>query len=147
MIMPTPIGQRNTAPAETPAIIPVPASLLDPHRLTARSHAALEKGKPDERGIIMSRNKICLDIRVTRASIDRACRIMDALLKALNARGYRVTVGEKDKVKTVVLVDGEALEIGIDEKIRRTNHVLTRAEEARYGRSIRIPPRDRKSVV
>ena len=141
MITPTPAGQRQTAPGEAPEIIPVPESLVDPHRLTARSQAALEKGKPDERGIIVPRNKICLDIRVTRASIDRACRIMDALLKALNARGYRVTVGEGDKVKTVVMVDGEALEIGVDEKIRRTDHVLTPAEEARYGRSFRIPPR------
>jgi len=141
VITPTPVGQRNIAAAEAPEIIPVLESLLDPHRLTARSQTALGKGKPDERGIIVPRNKICLDIRVTRASIDRACRIMDALLKALNARGYRVTVGEEDKVNTIVMVDGEALEIGIDEKIRRTNHVLTRTEEARYGRSFRIPPR------
>jgi len=141
VITPTPAGQRHTALAEAPEIISVPESLLDPHRLTARSQAALENSKPDERGIIVLRNKSCLDIRVTRVSIDRACRIMDALLKALNARGYRVTVGEGNKAKTVVMVDGEALEIGIDEKISRTNHVLTRAEEARYGRSFRIPPR------
>jgi len=112
--------------------IPFPETLVDPHRLTKKTFASFNKGKTDERRVLLSRNKIHLDIHVTQDSLDRACLIMDTLIKALEARSMKViTIGEQP-LKTVVQVDGENIEISLDEHVRRTDHKLTTEEKKKY---------------
>jgi hypothetical protein len=126
---------------EIPEEIPVPTAVEEPHRLTQKTQVALEKGKADEKGLIQPRNKICLDVAVTRDQIDRACRVMDAIVKVLEARGYPVTVAGDPKAKTTVSVDGESFEFGIDEKVGRSDHLPTKEERARYGTSYWMIPK------
>jgi len=74
-------------------------------------------------------------------AIQQSCLIMDTLVKALTRRDYELTIEKADPTKTKVLVDGEKIEIGIDEKIRAVKHVLTTKEKSRYGGYIGWVPR------
>lgn len=80
----------------------MPELLNDPHplvrsseslvrRVAAKSAKAMEPPKfcPSP-----SEEKRCLDIAVTGPCVDRALRIMDALVKALEARGFPVSLSE-----------------------------------------------------
>jgi hypothetical protein len=59
----------------------------------------LAKVKPSKEGLLRRRDRRCLDLQVSPALLDRALRIMDALLKALELRGYTVetTVPRKEE--------------------------------------------------
>jgi len=141
VITPTPENLRVETSTKRLELIPVPDILANPHPLTKKSHAALTRGKRDDRGLVQPRGNICLDIHVSRACIDRACRIMDALIKALESRGYSVAVSDMEDPKTIVSVNGESLEIGIDEKVTHKVHVRTPMDDARYRRTYQIAPR------
>jgi len=141
VITSTPINLRTETSTKPPELIPVPDILTDPHPLTKKSRAALIRGKRDDRGLILAHGNVCLDIHVSRPCIDRACRIMDTLIKELESRGYSLTVSESENPKTIVSVDGEFLEIGIDEKITHTVHVRTPMDDVRYRRTYQLAPR------
>jgi len=141
VITSTPINLRTETSTKPPELIPVPDILADPHPLTKKSRTALIRGKRDDRDLILAHGNVCLDIHVSRPCIDRACRIMDTLIKALELRGYSLTVSEAENPKTIVSVDGEFLEIGIDEKITHTAHVHTPMDDVRYRRTYQLVPR------
>ena len=67
-----------------------------PHPLIERTERSLKSAMADERGIVRPKAKACLDVSIGKNSVDRAMRIMDALVKALEARGYPVTVADKE---------------------------------------------------
>jgi hypothetical protein len=68
----------------------VASELTSPHPLVAEAAAVLAKVKPSKEGLLRRRDRRCLDLQVSPALLDRALRIMDALLKALELRGYTV---------------------------------------------------------
>lgn len=113
--------------------IPVPAELKDAHRFTERTLSALRKGKPDEIGILESTNKQWLDVRVSAQLMDRACLIMDTLIKALESLGRDVAAIKDGQRKTVVRVGEEELQFSIAEKIVRSDHIPTKEERLKYG--------------
>ena len=113
-----PSGYRHTTPTNSIKDILFPETLVNPHTLTAKSLNSLNKAKTGERGILIPRHKVYLDIQVTKESIERACLIMDTLIKTLEENDYTVDIVKGNPAKTLVMVDGEKLEIGIDEKIR-----------------------------
>jgi len=91
---------------------------LLPHsdRLIRRALRLLRK--LDERGILRSREHPCLDIQVTKGSIDRALRIFDTLLKAWRLRGWPVEpMSEKPWLTRITVLD-ETFGVRLDEKIR-----------------------------
>lgn len=73
--------------------IAVPATLDAPHELVAMSAKLLRKVKPS-RGVLNCRDERCLDISVSPTSIERALRIVDTLIRALEALHRRVEVTE-----------------------------------------------------
>lgn len=73
------------------AAIIVPASLEQPHRLVAMSAKLLQRAKPID-GAVRVRDHRCLDMSVSPGALDRALRIMDALLKGLETRKLPVEV-------------------------------------------------------
>jgi len=91
--------------------VPFPDKLVDPHRLTKKTFASFNKGKTDEKGILLSRNKIHLNIHVTHENLDRACLIMDTLVKAIELRGHKVKTEGERPLKTVVEIDGKKITI------------------------------------
>lgn len=81
------------AGAEPAREVVVAATLEDAaplHPLVERTARALRKAKPDAQGLLTPAAP-ALAVMVTAASVDRTLRILDALCKALEARGYRVT--------------------------------------------------------
>jgi len=98
-------------------VIQVPSELVDPHPLVERTGRALRRRKPDERGLLHPSLKRCLDVHVAKPSVDRALRILDALVRALEGRTCVVTCPEEGVRRTTVAIDGEEIGICLEEKI------------------------------
>jgi len=75
-------------------LISVAESLDSPHRLVRNTKVLLRKGKPDECGRLhcwdINENRPRLSVRVSKSALPRALLIMDALIKALEARDCKV---------------------------------------------------------
>jgi hypothetical protein len=112
----------------------VPERLYRPHPLVERTKADLEQGRADRYGIVRHRDrKSCLDIRVSKASLPRALRLMDALIKALEARGHEVEILPPHlnyTENTRVVVGGDSVQLTLREAIRQHKNVLTDQEKA-----------------
>ena len=96
--------------------IAVAATLTDPDRLVRRAVRLLRK--QDDRGFRFSREQRCLAIHVTDGSLDRALRILDALLKGCSSRGWAAACQAERPWHTQVTVLGELISVGVDEKVR-----------------------------
>ena len=78
--------------------INVSPQLESPHRLTLKIQKSLKKAKVEENSVITSSRKGCLRICVAPRTIDRALRIMDALVKGLEKRGFRLLNDKENKI-------------------------------------------------
>lgn len=117
----SPAGVRRRFEADPENRIAVPAILEQPHALVASSVLLLRKAKVDEDLRLRTRGLKCVALKVSLSAVDRALRLYDALLKALEARGHRVTLVTKDnETSTVVHIDGEQVGIEIQEHVTRT---------------------------
>jgi len=102
-----------------------------------------EGAKPDEWGVLHFWNSRALNLRVGQKSLNRALRILDALIKALEGRGFTVGLSVSDKRKTYVQIFGEQVEFRLEEEINRVSHVRSAKEEAEFKKSPwRIPQWD-----
>lgn len=111
-------------------LIVVEPVLSTPHPLVARTRKWLHLAKPGKYGLLHTREQGCLAVNVGPSSLGRALRIMDVLIKALEARGHAVTVGAGDRPMTTVTVLGASLEIELRELVTQVPHNLTPAEKA-----------------
>lgn len=104
----------------------VPEVLGTPHAFVRKSKGRLFRAGLKSKAVRLERS--CLDVTVSRAHLDRALRIMDALLKALEARGHKVFMTEprtlpgyrgdtRQPSETGVHVGNVAVEFGIEEVI------------------------------
>jgi len=116
--------------------IEVPATLDSPHPLVAETQQALTGAGTDEDGMLKPRTKRRLIVRVAPPSVDRALRIMDALLKALATRGLEVHLQKRDEHwSTVVTVRDEIIRFGMYEITRRIEREPTPSERRENERS------------
>jgi hypothetical protein len=74
-------------------VVTVASTLEDPHRLVRTSRAYLQRAAKEGDSRVRPKEQV-LDVAVGEAALDRALRVMDALLKALEERGHRVEVQE-----------------------------------------------------
>jgi len=91
---PTPRRQLDLPPDAALAVtapIVVSDELTEPHRLVATAARRLAKAKPSQ-GVVAGRPLGLIDLTVSPASLDRALRIYDALLKALAQAGLKFEV-------------------------------------------------------
>jgi hypothetical protein len=68
--------------------------LKRPHPLIMQSAEIIKASEPNSLGLREPAQKGCLDIQVSKKSLPRALRIMDALIKALGGRGHQVFFSE-----------------------------------------------------
>ncbi len=126
--------------------IVVPERLDSPHPLVAQTQKSLKGLKPNDRGLLDPRKKSCLDMRVAPTSTSRALRIMDALLKALDHRGFAASTAVGKDSATTISVLGETLAVSIEENVKQKEHQVTPAEERKRERdryfSLYIPRYD-----
>ena len=90
--------------------------LADPDRLVRRALRLLRKS--DERGVLRTSEHPCLDIHVTKGSIDRALRVFDTLLKAWRVRGWPVETMTEQPWHTRITVLDETFGVRLDERVR-----------------------------
>jgi hypothetical protein len=112
--------------AENRIVVPEEPGTL--HHLVAEAKRQLKKADPDGYGRVSTswRGGSC-SISVFPASIDRAVRIMNILIKALTKRSYTVSVDEKNG-QTLVKVLDEQIGFRLEERSRQTRRTLTPAE-------------------
>ncbi len=103
----------------------VPARLESPHPLIEKTERSLKSAKPESDGLVQSKAKGCLNVCVAPESVERAMRILDTLVKALEKRGIPVTVGAEASDPTRVKVLEETLTIELDEELDRCERQLT----------------------
>lgn len=90
------------------------------HPLVEASRKALDRGEADEYGRLHPPFKAeCLNIRVSKRSMRRSLLLMDALLKATEARGCSVEIPKQDLRKTRMVIDGETVDIALWEEVAR----------------------------
>jgi hypothetical protein len=109
--------------------IVVSEMLTAPHPLVKETKKILKGTKPDDYGRVWSTQESCLDIRVGAQSLDRALRIMDAIIKSLEKRGYEVTARSRNNQDTAAIVLGEKVCLGIEEGSHRRERELTSQEK------------------
>ena len=116
--------------------IQVPLTLHAPHDLVKATAEHARKRDPGRYGRLDLREKERLDIVVSPASLPRALRIMNALIKALERRGMTVSVKPTPDFKTRAFIKGEEVPFGIYEPSKQVPHTLTADEKRRmkeYG--------------
>jgi len=116
-------------------LIVVEPTLSSPHPHVARTRKWLRLAEPGDYGLLHSREQGCLAVHVGPRSLNRALRIMDALIKGLEARGYPVATQASDERATTATVLGTPLEIELREQVTQTPHKLTPAEKAEQKRN------------
>jgi hypothetical protein len=86
------------------------------HKLVTGTAKALLHAKPDERGILQPRwDEACLDIRVSKNSVERALNIVNAVIQVLEAENFSVTV-HSDRPRSTAQVFGQNVPFSIVEK-------------------------------
>ncbi len=132
-----PVADQQRFEAREENRIVVPAILQDPHPLVARSVAALRRGKRDHQGYLEPKTSACLGVRVTLDSVDRAMCIYDALLKALDSRGYTTSMPQGEGPATLVRIGEEDIGVVIEEKVDRADREASTISRSprrfRYG--------------
>lgn len=108
--------------------ITVSRQLEAPHPLVRETAEVLRGAGPGVYGTVTRRRQRILDVRVGPRSLERALRIMDALIKALEARGFRLSISMGEKPSTHVQLLGQPVQIVLEERIKRTEHVPTKRE-------------------
>lgn len=91
------------------------------HKLVSAAAKCLTHHEPDNRGIVNSYwSETCLDVRVSKNSLDRALNIMNAVISQLEAEQFPVSVKSENKHGTIVQVFGQNVPFSIVEKLRQT---------------------------
>jgi hypothetical protein len=128
-------NKEHFAEAVHEEAITVPGRLQSPHLLVEQTVKTLRGIAADETGLLRSRAKDCLDIAVSKGSLDRAMLLMDTMVKALEARGYSVSVAtEGNKAVTVAKVLNESIQIQLWELVNRRQRELTQKEKKEQER-------------
>ena len=107
----------------------VVAEMLDrPHALVAATERAFRKPKRRSLGDQPITEQPALAISVSEASLARALRIMDGLVKALDARGMPLRIEPDDKRRTCLTLQGQVIAIRLVENTSRTEREPTEKE-------------------
>lgn len=121
-----PVAEQQRFEALAENRIVVPEVLEDPHPLVACSVKALRRAKRDHQGYLRPRTGPCLGVQVTLDSVDRSMCIYDALLKALDGRGFASSIRPGEVPGSIVRVGEEDVSVRVEEKLERADQEETR---------------------
>jgi hypothetical protein len=115
-----PVAEQQRFEALEENRIVVADVLSDPHPLVATTIAALRRAKPNHQGYLIP-TATALNVNVSLDGADRAMCILDALLKALDARGYGTLIrparDEGGRPATLVRIREDEVPITLTERI------------------------------
>jgi hypothetical protein len=107
---------ERLAAAATP---PVTKAMLA-HPLIEKTRQALSQAHtPDGQKLWASREAEWLDLRVTKACLARALRIIAVVISLLEKQGFKVVVEKKEAESTSAMVYGEKIRFGLIERSRQ----------------------------
>jgi hypothetical protein len=141
--------QSDEAPAPDPAIeiekrfpaVSVAQSLSRPHAVTDAMRQELKRKKPDDYGAIHCVEPDVLSARIHPGSTGRLLRIVDALIKGFERRGFELRPGKRDaRIASglQIIVDEEFFALAIEERMRRETHKPTAEELSRKRRGLYV---------
>jgi hypothetical protein len=105
------LGKCTTGTLNPPA--------FEPDALVKRTRRALTRGSTDDRKVLCPRaGETCLDVRVSKQSLDRALEIPDRLLAVLRAEGFSLAVAGNGRESTRVRILDQEIRFGLLEKVR-----------------------------
>lgn len=106
--------------------------LRSPHPLVRKTDEILSRAKPWPGEYVIMWREQYLDVRVTKPNVPRALRVMDALVKACEKRGWIVSLGTGDDQKSYLTILGQRVPFGIREKLRQRSEEEKRIERERH---------------
>lgn len=115
--------------------IQVRERLTSPHPLIEKTLHALNAAKPDQYGRVSPHSDKCFNVSISRNSINRAMRILDALVKRFVERGFPVSFRNdqyntyRGRDLTYVTVLNQKIEILLEEPARKIERILTSQEK------------------
>ncbi len=128
-----PVAEQIAFEADQANAIVVRDDLRSPHPLVKATRDVLER-KVDPgnwRDGLTPR----LDIDVSKAQLRRALRIMDALVKAFEMRGWKIELSSRNDLKSYVTILDQRIPVGIRETLKK---VVARPERP-FGSRISTP--------
>src|SRR5207237_8014620 len=109
--------------------VDVPDQLRNPHPLVHETSNVLKAAKADETGIVRCPwSERCLDITVAKENLARSLRIMTALARAIEVRGWSINLGKGRDEGTRVGLLGQTVQIAVIERTIRSEHVATKKD-------------------
>jgi len=109
--------------------IKVPSRLVSSHPVVSRTKLALEAAKPDLNGRVSPwSDKSAFYVSVSKKAISRTMRILDALLKEFDARGFNISI-EGERRYTYVRVLGQKIEISLCELNNKIEREFTESQK------------------
>jgi len=109
----------------------IPANLDNPHHLVKKAKAILEHAKPAENGLLCEHHQGCLNVNVSPPGLERALRIMDAVIKGFEAEGFAISFETGFHGSSYASVKGEKVCFSITEDFHRNDHSPTQEEIAK----------------
>lgn len=120
--------------------IVVADALHHPHPLVDRTQQILRDAKTDGRGVLYTWPAMPhLAVHVSKGSLTRALRIVDALLKAVEARGWAVELETGDAPATKVRIGVDLVRIRLDERAKRVENARASGTTWLYQRFTFVP--------
>lgn len=104
--------------------IPIPEKVTRWHPLIRQTRHVLKDCSEDDHGRYRP-GAGCLDILVTKASRQRAYRVMDTILRECDAREWSVRLTESRWPRTIVTVEGGDVAICLEEMLKRGPEMFT----------------------
>jgi hypothetical protein len=132
-------------------LISVSEDVVRYHPLVRAARESLAPRKQDHKRGLVSSGPGTLHVRVSPASKGRALRILDALVKACEVRGFevrgsevQVSAASAQDAETIVKVYGEDVRLALEERCRSVEHVLTATErkDLAKGSAYWVPKHD-----
>jgi hypothetical protein len=124
------------APRPVPPIVPIPQDLASPHTAVRALRKALRDQRPYQ-GILSLVGKNQTPIRVSPAAQERALRLLDGFLRALEARGHTVSFkqqpGQYAEYSLEAVVGGANVEITLKERLAQSEHVPAKGESRTFA--------------
>lgn len=126
------LKQRAKAVKVEAKSIEVAVSAPSLHPLVHATELTLTRLKSDEYGMVRSVGAT-LAVRVAPPSIKRAMALLSSLLYAAEAAGWEVVKPTKDPT-TAIIIDGQRIEIELEERSARQDHIWTDKEKKDHAK-------------
>jgi hypothetical protein len=102
----------------TTTTVQIPGDLRGCHALITKTRGSLKLAKTDERNLKRAAGDGVLKVCVSRESIDRALKILEAIIRACEARGWSVAAPDA-RSSAEIRIGDDPVSFGISEKIAR----------------------------